>query len=82
VVQPGRKRREDSPYRDQAQLLAARLRFLRKQAGLSQEELAARARVAVSTVKKIETGAVVEPGFFTIMALLDVLNARVEDVVT
>jgi transcriptional regulator with XRE-family HTH domain len=51
------------------------LRDLREGAGLSQERLAARAQVAVSTVRKIENGAVVEPGYFTVMALMDVLGA-------
>jgi hypothetical protein len=30
-------------------------------------------------VRKIETGAVVEPGYFTVMALLGVLGAAAED---
>jgi hypothetical protein len=28
----------------------------------------------VATVRKIETGAVVEPGYFTVLALLDALG--------
>ena len=60
--------------------LAARLRDLRERAGLTQEQLASQAEVAVSTVRKIETGAVVEPGYFTIMALLNVLGDTAEDI--
>jgi len=82
MPRPGRKRREDSLYGEQAQRLAAALRALRERAGLTQEQLAARARVAVGTVRNIETGAVVEPGFFTVMALLDALGARAEDLAT
>lgn len=74
MARPGRKRRADSPYADQAERLAERLRALRAQAGLTQEQLAARAQVAVATVRKIETGAVVEPGYFTVMALLGALG--------
>jgi transcriptional regulator with XRE-family HTH domain len=52
---------------------------MRDEAGLTQEQLAMRARVAVATVRKIETGAVVEPGYFTILALLEVLGAAREN---
>ena len=58
----GRRRRAASRYGKQAEVLAAQLRALRGQAGLTQEQLAASAGVAVATVRKIETGAVVEPG--------------------
>jgi len=75
VNRPGRRRRADSRYADQADRLAKRLRALRTRAGLTQEQLAARAQVAVATVRKIETGAVVEPGYFTVMALLHALEA-------
>jgi transcriptional regulator with XRE-family HTH domain len=56
--------------------LAARLRALREQAGLSQEQLAASAGVAVATVRNIETGTVIEPGYFTVMALVPTAPAR------
>ena len=49
------------------------------QAGLSQEQLAARAQVAVATVRKIEKGAVIEPGYFTVLALMHALGATRED---
>jgi transcriptional regulator with XRE-family HTH domain len=76
MTRPGRRRRADSPYAAQAERLAAWLRDLREQAGLTQEQLAARAQVAVATVRKIETGAVVEPGYFTVTALLHALGSR------
>jgi len=74
MARPGRRRRADSRYADQADRLARRLRALRTQAELTQEQLATRAHVAVATVRKIETGAVVEPGYFTVMALLNALG--------
>ena len=37
------------------------------------------AELAVATVRKIETGAVIEPGYFTILALQQALGARYED---
>jgi transcriptional regulator with XRE-family HTH domain len=80
VTQPGRRKRADSRYAEQAQRLAAQLRSKRDQAGLSQEELAARAEVSVATVSKIETGAVREPGYFTVVAMLDALNAAAREI--
>jgi transcriptional regulator with XRE-family HTH domain len=41
---------------------------------MTQERLAAQAGVAIATVRKIETGAVVEPGYFTVTALMAVLG--------
>jgi transcriptional regulator with XRE-family HTH domain len=79
VTRPGRRRRADSRYAEQAAQLAAHLRALREQEGLSQEQVAARAGVAVSTVRKIETGAVVEPGYFTVVALMRVLQITNND---
>lgn len=59
--------------------LASWLRARREHLGLSQEQLAARAGVAVATVRNIETCTVVEPGYFTIMALIQALNADSAD---
>jgi transcriptional regulator with XRE-family HTH domain len=78
-VPRGRRSRADSRYAVQAVQLAARLRELRQTAGITQERLAAQAGVAIATVRKIETGAVVEPGYFTVMALIGVLGASAED---
>ena len=47
--------------------------------GLTQEQLAARAQVAVATVRKIEQGAVTEPGYFTVIGLLDALGVTHEE---
>jgi len=79
MTRPGRRKRADSRYAEQAQRLADRLRSLRERAGLSQEQLAARAEVSVATVSKIETGAVREPGYFTVVAMLGVLEVAVEE---
>ena len=46
---------------------------------MSQEQLAARAQVAVATVRKIEKGVVIEPGYFTVLALMHALGATRED---
>jgi len=49
------------------------------QAGMSQEQLAGRAHVAVATVRKIEKGVVIEPGYFTVLALMHALGGTSED---
>jgi transcriptional regulator with XRE-family HTH domain len=46
---------------------------------MSQEQVAARAGLAVATVRNIETGTVVEPGYFTVMALAKALGAGSAD---
>jgi transcriptional regulator with XRE-family HTH domain len=74
TLSPGRRKRTDSRYAPQAAELAARIRALRVRAELTQEQLALRAGVAVSTLRKIETGKITEPGYFTILAILHVLQ--------
>jgi transcriptional regulator with XRE-family HTH domain len=74
TITPGRRSRADSRYAAQAVRLARQLRELREQAGITQERLAAQAGVAIATVRKIETGAVVEPGYFTVLALMNALG--------
>jgi transcriptional regulator with XRE-family HTH domain len=59
--------------------MSARLRAIREGAGMTQERLAAQAGLSVATVRKIETGLVVEPGYFTVMAMLSVLGASPQD---
>jgi transcriptional regulator with XRE-family HTH domain len=49
---------------------------------MAQEHLAGRAHVAVSTLRKIESGRVIEPGYFTVKSLAAVLGinlGRLED---
>lgn len=78
MTRPGRRKRADSRYIEQSRQLAARIRALRDRHGLTQEQLAARAQVAVATVRNIERGTVVEPGFFTVIALLEALGVALE----
>lgn len=67
-------RRENSRFRNQAEVLATRLRTLRTDRGLTQEQLAGLAQVAVSTLRKIESGRVIEPGYFTMLSLANALG--------
>ncbi|MFY1668543.1 helix-turn-helix domain-containing protein [Plantactinospora sp. WMMB334] len=75
----GRARRENSRFRDQAEVLAARLRTLRAHSGLTQEQLAGRAQVAVSTLRKIESGRVIEPGYFTMLSIANALGVDLRE---
>jgi len=82
VVRPGRRKRAESRYIGQAERLAARLRALREQRGMTQEQLAAQAEISVATVRNIERRVVVEPSLFTVLAMVRVLGASIEDVTT
>jgi transcriptional regulator with XRE-family HTH domain len=78
-VTRGRRSKANSRYAPQAARLAEQLRGLRENAGITQERLAAQAGVSIATVRKIETGAVVEPGYFTVMALMSVFGTTPAD---
>jgi DNA-binding XRE family transcriptional regulator len=82
MARPGRRKRAESRYAEQAERLAVALRALREQRGMTQEQLAARAEVSVATVRNIERVAVVEPSFFIVLAIVRVLGATIEDVAT
>ena len=75
----GRATRAESRFRAEAQELANLLRETRERLDLTQEQLASRAQVAVSTLRKIETGRVVEPGYFTVLYLALELQIKLED---
>jgi transcriptional regulator with XRE-family HTH domain len=53
--------------------------MLRTDKGLTQEQLAGRAQVAVSTLRKIESGRVVEPGYFTMLSLANALGVDLHE---
>jgi DNA-binding XRE family transcriptional regulator len=82
MVRPGRKKRAESRYAEQAGQLAARLRALREERGMTQEQLAAQAEISVATVRNIERVVVVEPSLFTVLAMVRVLGASIDDVAT
>jgi transcriptional regulator with XRE-family HTH domain len=73
------RRVEDSRFREQAEILAARLRALRTDRGLTQERLAGQAEVAVSTLRKVESGRVIEPGYFTMLSLAKALGVDLRE---
>lgn len=79
MARPGRKKRADNPHAEGASRLAVRLRQLRERARKTQEEVAAAAGLSVATVRKIETGAVTEPGYFTVLAITRAIGASIAD---
>lgn len=72
----GRTRRENSRYKFQAGLLASQLRMMRTAQHLTQDEIARRAGIGIATLRKIENGAVIEPGYFTVLAIAAALGAE------
>ncbi|HLK73173.1 MAG TPA: helix-turn-helix transcriptional regulator [Streptosporangiaceae bacterium] len=80
MARPGRKKRAESRYAEQAEQLAMRLRALREQRGMTQEQLAAQAQISVATVRNIERVIVIEPSLFTVLAMVRVLDATIDDV--
>jgi len=61
------------------QKFGARLRELRKQAGMTQRELADKVNVSFTYISKIENGVVVHPSKGVILKLAEVLNADKKD---
>lgn len=76
---PNRRRREQSKYLQEAKQLSELLRVSRQRLGLSQEAVAREADVSVNTVRNVESGRAVEPGYFTVLAIADAVGAALED---
>ncbi len=79
TVGPGRRKRADSGHAARAAELAERIRHTRRAADMTQEQLASRAGVALSTLRKIETCQVTEPGYFTILAIVSALGISLQE---
>jgi transcriptional regulator with XRE-family HTH domain len=60
-------------------MLAENLKMLRRQAGLTQEELADRIGETQPYISELETGAVRNPRVETLLALADALGTTVDD---
>jgi transcriptional regulator with XRE-family HTH domain len=79
MARPGRRKRADNLHAEGAARLARQLRQLRERASKTQEEVAAAAGLSAATVRKIETGVVTEPGYFTVLAIASAIGATVAD---
>lgn len=68
-MQRGRTCQKDLPYQERREALRLLLGHRRKLLKFSRKELSARSGVSASTIQAIEEGRVVDPGFFTVIAL-------------
>jgi FMN phosphatase YigB (HAD superfamily)/DNA-binding Xre family transcriptional regulator len=59
--------------------LGARLQQMRKQAGLTQQQLCQRANLSYSTLAKIERGAIKSPSIFTIASIARAIGIGLDD---
>lgn len=63
---------------DQSLSLGLRVQQVRKSAGLTQQQLCQKAKLAYSTLAKIERGAIASPSIFTIQSIAQSLNVSVD----
>jgi transcriptional regulator with XRE-family HTH domain len=59
--------------------IGARIRAARKEAGLSQEEVARRSGIGLKNVGDIERGTVTDPHFSTLLAIASAIDVRLEE---
>lgn len=71
---PNRPKRSESRYAEEAGKLAEIVRRARQDRSMSQQELATRAGISVGTVRALESKRTVEPGYFTVQVLAEVLK--------
>lgn len=71
---PNRPKRSESRYAEEAGKLAEIVRRARQDRRMSQQELATRAGISVGTVRALESKRTVEPGYFTVQVLAEVLK--------
>lgn len=76
---PNRATRSESRYAEQAGQLAEIVRKARQDQRISQQELATRAGISVGAVRALESKRTVEPGYFTVQVLANVLKIPAAD---
>lgn len=59
--------------------LGKRLQLVRQKAGLTQQQLCARANLSYSTLAKIERGAIKSPSIFTVESIADVIGVTLDE---
>ncbi len=67
------------PPRTPNRMLAASVRALREERAWTPERLAKEAGIQLATVKRLEGGGPIQPGFFTVGALADALDVSLDD---
>lgn len=80
-MRPGRKRSADQPWSQLAPVLGRRLRQARETRNVTREKLGSEAGVASSTIAKLESGRVAEPGLFTVWAICKALHLEVDGLI-
>ncbi len=61
--------------------LGKKLKKLRKEKGLSQQELATKCSIAISTIQKIENSPHANPTLDVLLALTSALSCKIDDLV-
>jgi transcriptional regulator with XRE-family HTH domain len=78
-VKPGRKKSTGRPWAALAPVLGGHLRRVREDRNTTREKLGSDAGVAASTIAKLESGQVNEPGLFTVWAICTALDYDIRD---
>lgn len=73
-MQAGRKRSSEQPWAHLAPLLGLRLRQVREQRSMTRDRLGSDSGTATSTIAKLESGHVSEPGLFTVWSICRALR--------
>jgi transcriptional regulator with XRE-family HTH domain len=73
-VRSGRKKSSEQPWAHLAPEIGRRLRNAREKKRTTREKLGNECGVAASTIAKLESGRIIEPGFFTIWAICRTLD--------
>ena len=66
----------------QISTLAKNIRKLRKEKGLSQDDLARKANIPFTTLTKIETGVIKKPSVFVVAKIAKSLDITVDDLLS
>lgn len=78
-MRAGRKKSSDHPWAYLAPALGRRLRQVREDRNATRDKLGSDAGIAASTIAKLESGRVSEPGLFTVWAICRELEYRLDD---
>lgn len=78
----GGRRRHSDDDRAKGKRLGAAIAAARVGSNMTQQELASRASLALSTLRRVEAGGTPDPGFFTVLKLARALDIRVDELLT
>ena len=78
-MKPGRKKSTGRPWAGLAPVLGGQLRHVREERNTTRDKLGSDAGIASSTIAKLESGQVNEPGLFTVLAICRALDYDIND---